>query len=87
MTLTARDIHHLRQVRSATCRGGSCAQHAAATELAEAARAAAPDLADSDIAARLLRLTTSDDPAEIWLIALTAAAVAGPVLDQEPTHV
>lgn len=90
MTLTAIGILHLRQVRSAACRGGGCAQQAAAIELAEVARAAAPDLADTDIAARLLQLTATtaeQDTAGAWLIALTAATIAGPALDGEPAHV
>lgn len=88
--LTGRDIHRLREVRAAACQQPGCPPEAAAAELAAAARAAAPDLADSDIAARLLQLTAQtakDDTAGAWLIALTAAAVAGPTLDQEPTHV
>lgn len=88
--LTSRDIHHLRTIRAEACRRPGCPPEAAATELAAAVRASAPDLADTAIAARLLQLTAQtaeEDTAAAWLIALTAATVAGPVLDGEPAHV
>lgn len=88
--LTSRDIHHLRQVRAACQSGGWCKQRTAALELAAAVQAAAPDLADTDIATRLMRLTAqaaSEDPAGARLIALTAAIIADRVLDEEPAHV
>lgn len=87
--LTGRDIHHLRTVRSSCQSGGWCRQRTAALELAAAVRAAAPDLANTDIAARLMRLTARtahEDTAGARLIALTAAIIAGPVLDEEPAH-
>lgn len=90
MTLTALDIRHLRQVRTAACRGGGCAQRTTAADLAAAARAAAPHLGDEAIATRLLQLTatTADqDTASAWLIALTAAELARPILNKELNHV
>jgi hypothetical protein len=88
--LTGRNIRHLRTIRDEACQRPGCPPEAAAVELAAAARAAAPDLDDSHIAARLLQLTAQtaqEDTVGAWLIALAAAMVAGPALDEEPAHV